>query len=57
MTHIQNKVGAAYPITETEGVEELLTAGEYFDLVVDCSFIREFGSGQGDCTQWCGTEN
>jgi hypothetical protein len=54
MTHIQNKVGTAYPITESEGVEELLTAGEYFDLTVDCAFIREFGSGQGSCT--CGTE-
>jgi hypothetical protein len=54
MTQIQNKVGTAYPITESEGVEELLTAGEYLDLVVDCSFLREFGSGQGTCT--CGTE-
>jgi len=57
MTHIQNKVGAAYPITETEGVEELLTIGEFDDLAVDCAFLREFGSGHGDCTQWCGTEN
>jgi hypothetical protein len=54
MTHVQNKVGTAYPLTEGEGVEELLTGGEYSDLVIDCSFIREFGSGQGSCT--CGTE-
>jgi hypothetical protein len=55
MTHVQ-KVGtpATYPITESEGVEELLTGGEYLDLVIDCSFVREFGSGQGSCT--CGTE-
>jgi hypothetical protein len=54
MTHIQNKVGTAYPITEGEGVEELLTGGEYEDLVIDCSFVQEFGSGQGVCS--CGTE-
>jgi hypothetical protein len=54
MTHIQNKVGTAFPITETEGVEELLTAGEFEDLVIDCSFVQEFGSGQGVCS--CGTE-
>jgi hypothetical protein len=54
MTHIQNKVGTAYPITESEGVEELLTSGEWEDLAVDCAFVREFGSGQGSCT--CGTE-
>jgi hypothetical protein len=54
MTHIQNKVGTAFPITEGEGVEELLTGGEYEDLVLDCSFVQEFGSGQGVCS--CGTE-
>jgi hypothetical protein len=56
MTHIQNKVGTAYPITEGEGVEELLTPGEFFDLAVDCALGLEFGSGQGDCTAACGTE-
>jgi hypothetical protein len=54
LTHIQNKVGTAYPITEGEGVEELLTQGEFYDLAVDCAFIQEFGSGQGVCS--CGTE-
>ena len=54
MTHIQNKVGTAFPITEGEGVEELLTAGEFADLAIDCAFVREFGTGQGVCT--CGTE-
>jgi hypothetical protein len=56
MTQIQNKVGtpATYPITESEGQEEALTTGEYLDLVIDCSFVREFGSGQGTCT--CGVE-
>jgi hypothetical protein len=54
LTHVQNKVGTAYPITEGEGVEELLTVGEFFDLAVDCAFVQEFGSGQGVCS--CGTE-
>ena len=54
MTHIQNKVGTTFPITEGEGVEELLTVGEFTDLAVDCAFILEFGSGQGSCS--CGTE-
>ncbi|MGH9511019.1 MAG: hypothetical protein ACRD2U_02670 [Terriglobales bacterium] len=54
LTHVQNKVGTAFPITEGEGVEELLTVDEYADLVIDCSFVQEFGSGQGTCT--CGTE-
>jgi hypothetical protein len=53
-THIQNKVGTAFPITEGEGVEELLTTGEFQDLAIDCAFVQEFGSGQGSCT--CGTE-
>jgi len=55
LTHIQNKVGTAFPITETEGVEELLTAGEFDDLAIDCAFVQEFGSGAGVCS--CGTEN
>jgi hypothetical protein len=54
LTHIQNKVGTAFPITETEGVEELLTLGEFEDLALDCAFVQEFGSGQGTCS--CGTE-
>jgi hypothetical protein len=54
LTHIQNKVGTAYPITETEGQEELLTAGEFIDLQLDCAFIEELGSGSGICT--CGAE-
>jgi hypothetical protein len=54
LTHIQNKVGTAFPITETEGVEELLTTGEFDDLAADCAFVDEFGTGQGTCS--CGTE-
>ena len=54
LTHIQNKVGTAFPITEGEGVEELLTTGEFDDLAIDCAFVQEFGSGQGTCS--CGTE-
>jgi hypothetical protein len=54
LTHIQNKVGTSFPITETEGVEELLTASEFDDLAIDCAFVQEFGTGQGVCS--CGTE-
>jgi hypothetical protein len=54
MTHIQNKVGTSFPITEGEGVEELLTQGEFTDLAADCAFVDEFGTGQGTCT--CGVE-
>jgi hypothetical protein len=54
MTHIQNKVGTAFPITEGEGVEELLTQGEFYDLAADCAFALEFGSGGAVCN--CGTE-
>ncbi|MGH9511021.1 MAG: hypothetical protein ACRD2U_02680 [Terriglobales bacterium] len=54
MTHIQNNVGTAFPITETSGLEELLTSEELTDLAYDCAFALEFGSGGAVCT--CGTE-
>ena len=53
-THIQNKYGTTYPITETEGTEELLTTGEVLDLALGCAMVEELGSGQGVCP--CGTE-
>ena len=53
-THIQNKYGTTYPITETAGTEELLTGAEVLDLALGCAFVQELGSGQGVCP--CGTE-
>ena len=52
-THIQNKVGSAYPITETESSDATLSAGELSSLQNDCYFISRLGSGFGICT--CGT--
>jgi hypothetical protein len=52
-THIQNKVGAAYPITETESSDSTLGATELANLQAQCSFIGILGSGQGICS--CGT--
>jgi hypothetical protein len=53
-THIQNKVGAAYPITETESSDSTLGATELSNLEAQCEFIGILGSGQGVCS--CGTE-
>jgi hypothetical protein len=52
-THIQNKVGAAYPITETENSDSTLGATELANLQGQCAFINILGSGHGLCT--CGT--
>jgi hypothetical protein len=51
-THIQNAVGAAYPITETEFTDSTLGATELANLQAQCAFINILGSGQGVCT--CG---
>jgi hypothetical protein len=51
-THIQNKVGLAYPITETEFSDSTLGATELANLQAQCAFIGILGSGQGVCT--CG---
>ena len=48
-THIQNKVGASYPITEGESQAAVLGAGELADLAEDCKVLRELGSGAGIC--------
>jgi len=53
VTHIQNPVGAAYPITETESSDSTLGATELANLQAQCSFIGILGSGQGICS--CGT--
>ncbi len=52
-THIQNPVGGAYPITETEFSDSTLGATELANLEAQCAFIGILGSGAGICT--CGT--
>ena len=50
VTHVQNKVGTAFPITEDRGDEELLSTDEYFTLVSDCYGAQRLGSGFGVCS-------
>jgi hypothetical protein len=52
-THIQNAVGSAWPITETEFSDSTLGATELANLQAQCAFIGILGSGHGSCT--CGT--
>jgi hypothetical protein len=52
-THIQNAVGTAFPITETESSDSTLGATELANLQAQCAFINILGSGQGICS--CGT--
>jgi hypothetical protein len=52
-THIQNPVGEAYPITETEFSDSTLGATELANLQAQCAFVNILGSGQGICS--CGT--
>jgi len=52
VTHIQNIVGTAYPLTETEASDSRLGATELANLQAQCSFINILGSGQGICN--CG---
>jgi hypothetical protein len=52
-THIQNKVGTSYPITETAFTAAGLSAGELINLAADCYFVERLGSGHGICS--CGT--
>ncbi len=49
-THIQNKVGTAYPVTEGESQAAVLGAGEQADLAEDCLVLEELGSGAGVCS-------
>jgi hypothetical protein len=51
--HIQNLVGAVYPLTETTFSNSTLGATELANLQAQCSFINILGSGHGICT--CGT--
>jgi len=52
VTHIQNPIGAAYPITETESSDSTLGATELANLQAQCAFIGILGSGHGICS--CG---
>ena len=54
VTHVQNKVGASFPITESRGDEELLSADELSTLESDCYGAQRLGSGFGVCS--CNTE-
>lgn len=49
-THIQNKVGSAFPITETEFSDSTLGATELANLQAQCSFAQLLGSGFGVCS-------
>ena len=53
VTHIQNKVGTAYPVTETESSDSPLGATELANLQAQCAFVNILGSKHGICT--CGT--
>jgi hypothetical protein len=53
VTHIQNAVGTAWPITETESSDSTLGATELANLQAQCAFVGILGSGQGVCS--CGT--
>lgn len=53
VTHIQNAVGATWPITETESSDSTLGATELANLQAQCAFVNILGSGQGICS--CGT--
>ncbi|HXW99991.1 MAG TPA: hypothetical protein VEJ00_02170, partial [Candidatus Acidoferrales bacterium] len=53
-SHIQNKVGSAYPVTETEFSDAALSTQEFsFNLEEQCFFAERLGSGHGICS--CGT--
>ena len=52
-THIQNKVGSAFPITETESSNSAISDGEAGGLESQCLFVNILGSGHGICS--CGT--
>ena len=53
VTHVQNAVGTAYPITETESSDSTLGATELANLQAQSAFVNILGSGHGICS--CGT--
>jgi hypothetical protein len=53
-SHIQNKVGSAFPVTETEFSDATLSSYELsFNLEEQCFFTERLGSGRGICS--CGS--
>jgi hypothetical protein len=53
-SHVENKVGTAYPITETAFSDAGLSGTEFeFNLIEQCSFAQRLGSGHAICS--CGT--
>jgi len=52
-THIQNKVGTGFPVTESAFSYSFLSDGELASLQADCYFTQRLGSGRGVCS--CGT--
>jgi len=52
-THIQNKVGTGFPVTETSFTYSALSEGELASLQADCYFTVRLGSGRGVCS--CGS--
>jgi hypothetical protein len=53
-SHVQNKVGGAYPVTESEFSDATLSPEEQaINLETQCFFAVRLGSGKGVCT--CGT--
>ena len=48
-THIQNRVGTSWPITETAFSDAPLGAAELASLQAQCAFIGILGSGNGVC--------
>jgi hypothetical protein len=49
-THIENKVGTAFPVSVTPNLPETLSASELASLESDCAFAERLGSGAGTCT-------
>ncbi len=49
-THVQNRVGTAFPSTEGESQTAGFGSGEQADLAEDCKVLGELGSGAGMCT-------
>ena len=49
VTHIQNPVGGAYPITETPFSDSTLGATELANLQEQCLYVYLLGSGFGHC--------
>jgi hypothetical protein len=49
-SHVDNKVGTAYPVSTGESQLTHPSDGELTDLAEDCTVLRELGSGAGVCT-------